>query len=89
MELIKNNPIFVSLCVFEKIQEAEAVKTRSSFLGSSFKFGPSFMLIYSNTQSLCSSDNFRYVMSSRTHDTNVLSGSINVEKLQRLGKLKV
>jgi hypothetical protein len=34
-------------------------------------------------------DNFRYVLSSRTHGTNILSGSINVEKLQRLGKPKV
>jgi hypothetical protein len=30
---------------------------------------------------LGSPDNFRYVLSLRTHGTNVLSGSINVEKL--------
>jgi hypothetical protein len=33
--------------------------------------------------------NFQYVLSSRIRDTNVLSGSIIVEKLQRLGKPKV
>ena len=36
-----------------------------------------------------SPDNFRYVLSSRTHGTNVLSGFISVDKLQQLGKPKV
>jgi hypothetical protein len=35
-----------------------------------------------------SPDNFQYLLSSRILDTNVLSGSIIVEKLQRLGKPK-
>jgi hypothetical protein len=35
-----------------------------------------------------SSDNFWYVLSSRIRDTNVLSDSISVKKLQRLGKPK-
>jgi hypothetical protein len=34
-------------------------------------------------------NNFRYVLSSRIRSTNVLSGSISVEKLQQLRKPKV
>jgi hypothetical protein len=33
--------------------------------------------------------NFRYVLSSRKHGTNILSGFISVEKLQWLGKSNV
>jgi hypothetical protein len=33
-------------------------------------------------------DNFRYMLSSRTRGTNVLSGSISVDKLQQFGKPK-
>jgi hypothetical protein len=36
-----------------------------------------------------SPDYFQYVLSSRTRGTNVLSGSISVDKLQQVGKHKV
>jgi hypothetical protein len=44
-----------------------------------------------NHWTMCSGslDNFWYVLSSRTRGTNVLSGSISVDKLHQLGKPKV
>jgi hypothetical protein len=49
---------YIFVCIW-KWQEAETeFKTRSSFLGPSFKLSPNFLLIYSNIQPLSSSSSF-------------------------------